>query len=85
MVPGARGKHTRAEHKQTTNEIIYDINPSKLYLKNGTYIEELGDFYLCKKSLSTRPIGCGRARPPTVQAWVYYAVLLINSFIFFSN
>ena len=24
-------------------------------------------------------------RPPTVQAWVYYAVRLINSFIFFSN
>ena len=24
-------------------------------------------------------------RPPTVRAWVYYAVRLINSFIFFSN
>ena len=27
----------------------------------------------------------GQPRPPTVQAWVYYAVRLINLFSFFSN
>ena len=36
---------------------------------------------------STLPRTLHRAvpRPPTVQAWVYYAVRLINSFIFLSN
>ena len=32
-----------------------------------------------------RAVNTAVPRPPTVQAWVYYAVRLINLFIFFSN
>ena len=44
------------------------------------------NYYLILSSLSAVPEQHGPvARPPTVQAWVYYAVRLINCLIFFSN
>ena len=58
------------DHDLCLNQILHHFDFKKIFI--GLII---------KKIKKEGP----RARPPTVQAWVYYAVRLINSFIFFSN